>query len=72
MHKNKWFWLQLFAGEGAGAGASAGGEGGGDGAVSGANDGLAAEDQRLPKRSLERERREQKPSCLKVPCAPHR
>jgi hypothetical protein len=45
MAKNKWFWLQLFAGEGAGA--SAGGEGGGDGAVSGANDGLAAEDQRL-------------------------
>jgi hypothetical protein len=50
MHKNKWFWLQLFAGEGGGAaggtGAS-GGEGGGDGAVSGVNDGLAAEDQRL-------------------------
>ncbi len=46
MAKNKWFWLQLFAGEGAGAGASAGGEGGGDGAVSGEN-GLAAEDQRL-------------------------
>ena len=45
MAKNKWFWLQLFAGEGAGA--SAGGEGGGDGAVSGVNDGLAAEDQRL-------------------------
>ena len=45
MHKNKWFWLQLFAGEGAGA--SGGGEGGGDGAVSGANDGLAAGDQRL-------------------------
>ena len=44
MAKNKWFWLQLFAGEGAGA--SAGGEGGGDGAVSGDN-GLAAEDQRL-------------------------
>ena len=44
MSKNKWFWLQLFAGEGAGA--SAGGEGGGDGAVSGDN-GLAAEDQRL-------------------------
>ena len=44
MHKNKWFWLQLFAGEGAGA---SGGEGGGDGAVSGANDGLAAGDQRL-------------------------
>ena len=35
MAKNKWFWLQLFAGEGAGA--SAGGEGGGDGAVSGDN-----------------------------------
>ena len=45
MAKNKWFWLQLFAGEGAGA--SAGGEGGGDGAVAGVNDGLAAEDQRL-------------------------
>ena len=44
MAKNKWFWLQLFAGEGAGA---SGGEGGGDGAVSGVNDGLAAEDQRL-------------------------
>ena len=43
MAKNKWFWLQLFAGEGAGA---SGGEGG-DGAVSGVNNGLAAEDQRL-------------------------
>ena len=50
MHKNKWFWLQLFAGEGGGAGAGTGapgGEGGGDGAVSGANDGVAAEHQRL-------------------------
>ena len=49
MAKNKWFWLQLFAGEGGGAaggtGAS-GGEGGGDGAVSGV-DGVAAEHQRL-------------------------
>ena len=45
MAKNKWFWLQLFAGEGAGA--SAGGEGGGDGAVSGANEGVDAEHQRL-------------------------
>ena len=44
MAKNKWFWLQLFAGEGAGA--SAGGEGGGEGTVSGES-GLAAEDQRL-------------------------
>ena len=44
MAKNKWFWLQLFAGEGAGA---SGGEGGGDGAVSGVNDGVAAEHQRL-------------------------
>ena len=44
MAKNKWFWLQLFAGEGAGA---SGGEGGGEGTVSGVNDGLAAEDQRL-------------------------
>ena len=43
MAKNKWFWLQLFAGEGAGA---SGGEGGGDGAVSG-DSGLAAEDQQL-------------------------
>ena len=50
MHKNKWFWLQLFAGEGGGAAGgtgSSGGEGGGDGAVSGANDGVAAEHQRL-------------------------
>ena len=44
MQNNKWFWLQLFAGEGAGA--SAGGEGGGEGAVSGEN-GLAAGDRRL-------------------------
>ena len=52
MAKNKWFWLQLFAGEGGGAagngGAGAsGGEGGEGGAVSGVNNGLAAEDQRL-------------------------
>ena len=51
MAKTKWFWLQLFAGEGGGAsggtGASAGGEGGGDGAVSGVTDGVAAEHQRL-------------------------
>ena len=50
MQNNKWFWLQLFAGEGGGAaggtGAS-GGEGGGDGAVSGVTDGVAAEHQRL-------------------------
>ena len=44
MTQNKWFWLQLFAGEGAGA---SGGEGGGDGAVSGVTDGVAAEHQRL-------------------------
>ena len=42
-NKNKWFWLQLFAGEGAGA---SGGEGGGDGAVSGDN-GVDAGHQRL-------------------------
>ena len=53
MAKNKWFWLQLFAGEGGGAagggasGSSAGSEGGEGGAVSGVNDGFAAEDQRL-------------------------
>ena len=45
MAKNKWFWLQLFAGEGAGA--SAGGEGGEGGAVAGVTDGVAAEHQRL-------------------------
>ena len=45
MAKNKWYLLQLFAGEGAGA--SGGGEGGGDGAVSGESNGLAAGDQRL-------------------------
>ena len=44
MAKNKWFWLQLFAGEGAGAGT--GGEGGGDGAVSGDNSDAAGH-QRL-------------------------
>ena len=45
MTKTKWFWLQLFAGEGAGA---SGGDGGsGDGAVAGESNGLAAEDQRL-------------------------
>ena len=43
MTQNKWYWLQLFAGEGAGA---SGGEGGGEGAVSGDN-GVDAEHQRL-------------------------
>lgn len=50
MAKTKWFWLQLFGGEGGGAGAgtgTSGGEGGEGGAVSGANDGVAAEHQRL-------------------------
>ena len=53
MAKTKWFWLQLFAGDGGGAsggtagtGAS-GGEGGEGGAVSGVTDGVAAEHQRL-------------------------
>lgn len=45
MAKNKWFWLQLFAGEGAGA--STGGDGSGDGAVTGATDDAAAGHQRL-------------------------
>ena len=40
MAKNKWFWLQLFAGEGAG-------EGGEGGAVAGVNEGVDAEHQRL-------------------------
>ena len=44
MTNNKWFWLQLFAGEGA---SCSGGEGTGDGAVSGETDGVAAEHQRL-------------------------
>ena len=45
MAKNKWFLLQLFAGEGAGSTGS--GEGGGEGAATGENDGTAAEYQRL-------------------------
>ena len=66
MHKNKWFWLQLFAGEGAGA---SGGEGGGDGAVSGANDGLAAGDQRLLELGVPEEklRRRAKRASAKLP-----
>lgn len=44
MKKNKWFLLQLFAGEGAGA---AGGEGSSEGTATGENDGTAAEYQRL-------------------------
>ena len=53
MAKNKWFWLQLFGGEGggasggSGAAGSSGGEGGEGGAVSGVNDGVAAEHQQL-------------------------
>lgn len=69
MAKNKWFWLQLFAGEGAGAGASAGGEGGEGGAVSGANDGLAAEDQRLLELGVPEEklRKRAKRASVKLP-----
>jgi hypothetical protein len=50
MAKTKWFWLQLFGGEGGGAGAgtgASGGEGGEGGAVSGVTDGVDAEHQRL-------------------------
>ena len=49
MANNKWFWLQLFAGEGGGSAGGTGTSGGegGDGAVPGANDGVAAEHQRL-------------------------
>ena len=67
MLKNKWFWLQLFAGEGAGA--SAGGEGGGDGAVSGANDGVDAEHQRLRELGVPEEklRRRAKRQSAKLP-----
>ena len=66
MQKNKWFWLQLFAGEGAGA---SGGEGGGDGAVSGENNGLAAEDQRLLELGVPEEklRRRAKRASAKLP-----
>ena len=72
MAKNKWFWLQLFAGEGGGAaggtGAS-GGEGGGDGAVTGANDGLDAADQRLRELGVPEEklRKRAKRANAKVP-----
>lgn len=47
MAKDKWFYLQLFAGEGAGAAGASGGEGSGDGAVSGANESVDAGHQRL-------------------------
>ena len=50
MAKTKWFWLQLFGGEGGGAGAgtgASGGEGGEGGTVTGVTDGVAAEHQRL-------------------------
>ncbi len=43
MAKNKWFWLQLFAGEGA---SGSGGEGGGEGTAEGVT-GVDAEHQRL-------------------------
>ena len=72
MHKNKWFWLQLFAGEGGGAaggtGAS-GGEGGGDGAVSGVSDGVAAEHQRLRELGVPEEklRKRAKMASAKLP-----
>ena len=72
MAKNKWFWLQLFAGEGGGAaggtGAS-GGEGGGDGAVSGVNDGVAAEHQRLLELGVPEEklRKRAKRAAVKLP-----
>ena len=70
MAKTKWFWLQLFAGEGAGA--SAGGEGGGDGAVTGENDGVAAEHQRLLELGVPEEklRKRAKRASAKLPeCA---
>lgn len=44
MAKNKWFWLQLFAGEGAGA---SGGDGGSEGGTVTGVDGVDAEHQRL-------------------------
>ena len=69
MAKNKWFWLQLFAGEGGGASGSSGGEGGEGGAVSGVNDGLAAEDQRLLELGVPEEklRRRAKRANAKLP-----
>ena len=67
MTHNKWYWLQLFAGEGAGA--SAGGEGGGEGAVSGEIDGVAAEHQRLLELGVPEEklRKRAKRSSAKLP-----
>lgn len=49
MANNKWFWLQLFAGEGGAAagGASAGGDGSGAGAETGVTDDAAAGHKRL-------------------------
>ena len=65
MTHNKWFLLQLFAGEGAGA---SDGEGGGEGAVSGDN-GLAAGDQRLLELGVPEEklRRRAKRANAKLP-----
>ena len=49
MKKTKWFWLQLFAGEGAGASGASGTSGGegGEGTTTGVTDGADAEYQRL-------------------------
>ena len=51
MAKNKWFWLQLFGGEGGGAAggtsASAGGDGAGEGTATGVTDDAAAGHKRL-------------------------
>ena len=65
MSKSKWYWLQLFAGEGAGA---SGGEGGGDGAASGES-GLAAEDQQLLELGVpvEKLRKRAKKASAKLP-----
>ena len=65
MAKSKWYWLQLFAGEGAGA---SGGEGGGDGAASGES-GLAAEDQQLLELGVpvEKLRKRAKKASAKLP-----
>ena len=65
MSKSKWYWLQLFAGEGAGA---SGGEGGGDGAASGES-GLDAEDQQLLELGVpaEKLRKRAKKASAKLP-----
>lgn len=69
MKKNKWFLLQLFAGEGAGSAGASAGEGGGEGTATGENDGAAAGYQRLRELGVPEEklRKRAKRASAKLP-----